>query len=105
MPVPPAGGGQMPMASNNKNIRTAEYVIASASWDEDPEIFTVISEEGFNKKTAKILPGGMICPSCSSREAHYYGDKTFCYACDKEITNIIEESPNPQKIRFTTVWM
>lgn len=104
-PAPVPGGGApqltgMPNAAFTRNVMTkVAYTISS-------EIYAESLRDNFDKTKAKVLPVGMICPSCGSRTASVQGKKTFCYDCNTmSIHSIKESSVKPGFLEVTSTWL
>jgi len=95
-PAPPGLG---PVATN---IRT--MVRLSATVDSDVYLRTAMPD--FDKSASKMLPVGMICPSCGNRKANKVKNNTFCHSCGNySRTSVKTSKKDPSKLDVSITWI
>ena len=95
-PAPPGAGV---MASNIKTM-----VRLSATVDSDVYLKTAMPD--FDKTASKMLPIGMICPSCGSRKANKVKNNTFCHSCGNySRTSVKTSKKDPSKLDVSITWI
>ena len=95
-PAPPGAG---PLASSIKTM-----VRLSTTLDSDVYLKTAMPD--FDKTSAKMLPVGMICPSCGNRHANKVKNNTFCHSCGNYARTTVKTSKkDPSKLDVSITWI
>jgi transposase-like protein len=76
----------------------------SATVDSDVYLKTALPT--FDKTAERMLPIGMVCPSCGNRHAHKVKDNTFCYKCGNySKTRVAASKTDPTKLDVSITWI
>jgi transcription elongation factor Elf1 len=95
-PAPPGAGV---VASNIKTM-----IRLSATVDSDVYLKTAMPD--FDKTASKMLPVGMICPSCGNRHANKVKNNTFCHSCGNYSRTTVKASKkDPSKLDVSITWI
>ena len=72
----------------------------------DSDVYLKTASPTFNKEAEKMLPIGMVCPSCGNRKAHKVKDNTFCYDCGNySKTRVAASKTDPSKLDVSITWI
>jgi len=86
------------MASYKSMIRL------SATVDSDVYLKTAMAD--FDKNSVKMLPVGMVCPSCGDREVNKVKNNSFCHACGNYSKTMVKTSKvDPSKLDVVITWI
>ena len=59
-----------------------------------------------HKTASKMLPVGMICPSCGNRHANKVKNNTFCHSCvNYSRTTVKASKKDPSKLDVSITWI
>ena len=95
-PVPPGLGT---VANSIKTM-----VRLSATVDSDVYLKTAMPD--FDRTASKMLPVGMICPSCGNRKANKVKNNTFCHSCGNySRTSVKTSKKDPSKLDVSITWI
>jgi uncharacterized Zn finger protein len=60
----------------------------------------------FDKNSVKMLPVGMVCPSCGDREVNKVKNNSFCHACGNYSKTMVKTSKvDPSKLDVAITWI
>jgi len=72
----------------------------------DADVYLKTASPSFDKTAEKMLPIGMVCPSCGNRKAHKVKDNTFCYNCGNySKTKVAACKNDPTKLEVSITWI
>ena len=96
------GLGAATAPTTASNIKT--MIRMSSTVDADVYLRTAMAD--FNRNSEKMLPIGMVCPSCGDRNVNKVKSNSFCHACGNySKTTIRTSSKNPSKLDVSIVWI
>jgi len=100
--VPAAGAAPPGAGVVASNIKT--MIRLSATIDSDVYLKTAMPD--FDKTASKMLPVGMICPSCGNRQANKVKNNTFCHGCGNYSRTTVKASKkDPSKLDVSITWI
>jgi hypothetical protein len=86
---------------------TASYksmIRLSATVDSDVYLKTAMPD--FDKNSVRMLPVGMVCPSCGDREVNKVKNNSFCHACGNYSKTLVKTSRvDPSKLDVVITWI
>lgn len=86
-------------ASNVKSM-----IRLSSTVDSDVYLRTAMAD--FDRNNERMLPIGMVCPSCGDREVNKVKNNSFCHACGNySKTTIKTSAKDPSKLDVSIVWI
>jgi len=96
------GLGAATAPTTASNIKT--MIKMSSTVDADIYLRTAMPD--FNRLSEKMLPIGMVCPSCGDRNVNKVRNNSFCHACGNySKTTIRTSSKNPSKLDVSIIWI
>jgi hypothetical protein len=76
----------------------------SSTVDSDVYLRTAMAD--FDRNNERMLPIGMVCPSCGDREVNKVKNNSFCHACGNySKTTIKTSAKDPSKLDVSIVWI
>ena len=76
----------------------------SATVDSDVYLKTAMPD--FDKNSVRMLPVGMVCPSCGDREVNKVKNNSFCHACGNYSKTLVKTSRvDPSKLDVVITWI